>query len=166
MKSTKHTGACELWGSVAVNSTVSWDMMLCSLLEIHRHFGGISVNYYQITWSHMPGFCILYEGHCGAVVRIPLLLWSSWYRCYLQLTVQAVVLQWWHCSSVPGRSRDFLLFISVRTDCGVNPASYPMVKQREEVKLTTHLCEMPKNAWSCTSPQPIFPSTSQPMFCP
>lgn len=85
--------------------------MLCNLLEIHRHFGGISVNYYQITWSHIPGFCILYEGHCGAAFRIPLLPWPSWSRCYLQLTVQAVVLQRWHCSSVPGRGRDFLLFL-------------------------------------------------------
>jgi hypothetical protein len=131
----KHTGACELWGSVAVNSTVSWDVMLCRLLEIHRHYGGTSVNDYQshprmlesyrhyggtsvsyyqshprmlesyrhcggtsvndcqITWSHIPGFCILYESCCGAIFGIPLLLWSSWSRCYRQLIVQAVVLQ-------------------------------------------------------------------------
>jgi hypothetical protein len=63
----KHTGACELWGSVRVNSTVFWVMMLCSLLEIYRHFGGTSVSYYQITWSHTPGFCILYEARCGTV---------------------------------------------------------------------------------------------------
>jgi len=130
---------------VAVNSSVSCDMMLCSLLEIRRHFGGISVNYYQITWSHVPAFCILCEGHCGAVYRIPLLLCCSWSRCCLQLTVQTVVLQRWHWSSVPGRGRDCLLFLSVHTGFGVkvNPASYPVVKLSEEVKLTIHLYQMP-----------------------
>lgn len=55
-----------------MNSTVSWDMMLCILLEITMHYGGTSVNYYQITWSHILGFCILYEGRCDAVFGIPL----------------------------------------------------------------------------------------------
>jgi hypothetical protein len=45
-------------------------------------------------------------------------------------------------SSVPGRGRNFLLFLSVHT--GVNPASYPVIKQNEEVKVTTHVYQMPK----------------------
>jgi len=131
----------ELWGSVCVNSTVFWVMMLCSLLEIYRHFGGTSVSYHQITWSHTPR--ILYS------------LWRSLWRSFSESLSYfgplgpGVIFSWqcklWFCSDdsvvqfLAGAEIFFLLFISIYTGFGVNPASYPLVKQSAEVKLTTHL---------------------------
>jgi hypothetical protein len=42
----------EVLTAVTVNSTVFWDVMLCSLVEVYQHSSEISVNFHQTTVPH------------------------------------------------------------------------------------------------------------------
>jgi hypothetical protein len=52
----------EVLSSVTVRSIIFWAVMLCSQVEVHCQFGGISVNFHQITWHHTTENSIL--SHC------------------------------------------------------------------------------------------------------
>jgi hypothetical protein len=56
-----------LWWSISLNwcmkTTVFWDIMMCSLVEVHQCFRGILVIFYQITRLYIPKE-ITFKSHC------------------------------------------------------------------------------------------------------
>jgi hypothetical protein len=47
----------EVLTAAAIKSAIFWVVMLCSSVEVHRHFGGTLVNFYQATWHYNPENC-------------------------------------------------------------------------------------------------------------
>jgi hypothetical protein len=50
--------------SLSMKSRIFWDVTLCSVVEVCRHFRGMSINVYQTISCHIPDACILHSHHC------------------------------------------------------------------------------------------------------
>lgn len=45
-------------------SIIIWNVVLCSLAEVHLHFDRMSVNMYWAVWCHIQEDCTLHS-HCS-----------------------------------------------------------------------------------------------------